>query len=132
VIKNALIAVYILLVLAISAVARAGVLPNVATQGDEVIGAESSNYDYQTRVGEVAVLADGTFVLVLDAQNTILLQSNFDLTPFVGFKVMISGIAQEHQLAPAYGSHSVDPLPGMTSGNKTIVFVVYGISEVSQ
>ena len=131
-IKNALIAVYILLVLAISAVARAGVLPNMATQGDEITGTDSSNYDYKTRVGEVAVLADGTFVLVLDAQNTILLQSTFDLTPIVGSKVMISGIEQEHQLAPAYGAHSVDPLPGMTSGNKTIVFVVFGISEVTQ
>jgi hypothetical protein len=132
VIKNALIAVYILLVLAISAVARAGVLPNNAVSGDEITGTESSNYNYQTRVGEVAVLADGTFVLVLDTQNTILLQSDFDLTPFIGFKVMISGIEQEHQLAPAYGSYSVDPLPGMASGNKTIVFVVFGISEVTQ
>lgn len=131
-IKNALIAVYILLVLAISAVARAGVLPNQATQGDEVIGSESSSYNYETRVGEVAVLADGTFVLVLDAQNIILLQSNFDLTPFVGSKVMVSGIEQEHQLSPAYGATSVDPLPGMATGNKTIVFVVFGISEVSQ
>lgn len=131
-IKNALIAVYILLVLAISAVARAGVLPNQATQGDEIYGSESSNYNYSTRVGEVAVLADGTFVLVLDAQNTILLKSDFDLTPYVGFKVMISGIEQEHQLVPSYGNHSVDPLPGMVFGNKTIVFVVLGISEVTQ
>ncbi len=131
-IKNALIAVYILLVLAISAVARAGVLPNKAISDDQIIGAESSNYNYETRVGEVAVLADGTFVLVLDAQNTILLQSDFDLTPFIGSKVMISGIEQEHLITPVYGSYSVDPLPGMASGNKAIVFVVFGISEVTQ
>ncbi|WP_413583087.1 hypothetical protein [Bdellovibrio sp. HCB288] len=129
-IKNALIAFYILLVLAISAVARAGVLPNNAIDGAEVT--DSSNYNYSTRVGEVAVLADGTFVLVLESQNTVLLQSDFDLTPFVGFKVMISGIEQEHQLAPNYGSHSVDPLPGMVFGSKTVVFVVLGISEVTQ
>ncbi|MBO9665754.1 MAG: hypothetical protein J7501_02955 [Bdellovibrio sp.] len=129
-VKNALIAVYILIVLAISAVARAGVLPNLAINGEEITGSNSENYGYQTRVGELATLADGTFVLVLDQQNAIVLKADFDLTPFVGSQVVISGIEQEHSLTPNYGRDSVDPLPGIASGNKTVVFVVFGISEV--
>lgn len=131
VIKNALIAVYILIVLAISAVARAGVLPNNAIQGDEVItGSESQKVVYQTRVGNLLALEDGSLVLVINQQRSIFVQADFDLAPYIGSKVVISGIELEHQIAPEYGSYSVDPLPGVVSGNK--VFHVFGISEVIQ
>jgi hypothetical protein len=43
---------------------------------------------------------------------------------------MISGIELEHQLAPNYELDTVDPLPGISSGNKAVVFFVFGISEV--
>ena len=132
VVKNALIAVYILIVLAISAVARAGVLPNNAIQGDEVNGSESQNYNYKTRVGDLVALQNGSLALVIDQQRTVLVKADFDLTPFIGSKVVISGIELEQQLAPVYGRYSVDPLPGVVSGNKTVVFHVFGISEVIQ
>lgn len=132
-IKNALIAVYILIVLAISAVARAGVLPNNAIQGDEVIaGSESRKVVYQTRVGDLIALEDGSLVLVIDQRQSVRVQADFDLAPFIGSKVVISGIELEQQLAPAYGRYSVDPLPGVISGNKAVVFHVFGISEVIQ
>lgn len=131
-VKNALIAVYILIVLAISAVARAGVLPNNAIQGDEVNGSESQNYNYQTRVGDLVALNNGSLVLIIDQQRSVLVKADFDLTPFIGSKVVISGIELEQQLAPVYGHYSVDPLPGVVSGNKTVVFHVFGISEVIQ
>ena len=129
-IKNALIAVYILVVLTISAVARAGVLPNYAN-GEEINAIDAQNYNFKTHVGEVVALADGSLVLAIEEQQMIFsLKSQIDLTPFVGYKVMVSGIELEHQLAPNFELESVDPLPGYSSGNKKIVFFVLGISEV--
>lgn len=131
-IRNALIAVYILVVLAISAVARAGVLPNYAL-GEQVGVSDLQNYNFKTHIGEVVALADGSLVLALDDQQTFfVLKSQVDLTSYVGYKVMMSGIELEHQLAPNYELDAVDPLPGFSSGNKTVVFFVFGISEVRQ
>lgn len=129
-IRNALIAIYILVVLAISAVARAGVLPNIAAQGQEITATELQNYNYKTHVGRIVALEDGSFVLAINQQIRLVLQSQFDLTPYVGSKVMISGIELDQQLAPSYGLDSVDPLPGIGSGNNTVIFFVFGISEV--
>ncbi len=131
-IKNALIAVYILAVLAISAVARAGVLPNHGA-GEEFSTSDFQNYNFKTRTGEVVALADGSFALALeDQQSYFILQSQFDLAPYLGSKVMINGIELEHQLSPVYELEIVDPLPGFSSGNKAVVFVVFGISEITQ
>lgn len=129
-VKNALIAIYILVVLAISAVARAGVLPNNA-QTEEISASELQNYNFKNHVGEVVALADGSLVLAMDdQQDFVILKSQMDLTPFIGSKVMISGIELEHQLAPNFELETVDPLPGFGSGNKAVVFFVFGISEV--
>lgn len=129
-IRNALIAIYILVVLAISAVARAGVLPNNAIQGEEVTAAELQKYNYKTHVGQVVALEDGSFALTINQQVAFVLQSQFDLTSYVGSKVMISGIELDQQLAPAYGQNTVDPLPGVGSGSNSVIFFVFGISEV--
>lgn len=128
-IRNALIAIYILAVLAISAVARAGVLPNHA-QG-EGLASELEQYNFKEYVGQVVALGDGSLVLAFEnQQDFVILKSQIDLTPFIGSKVMISGIELEHQLAPNYEFEIVDPLPGFGSGNKAVVFFVFGISEV--
>lgn len=129
-IRNALIAIYILVVLAISAVARAGVLPNIAAQGDETTSTELKNYNYKTHVGTIVTAQDGSLVLTINQQKSLVLQSQYDLAPYVGSKVMISGIELDQPHAPAYGVDSVDPLPGIGSGNKTVIFFVFGISEV--
>ncbi|QDK36163.1 hypothetical protein [Bdellovibrio sp. NC01] len=129
-IRNALIAIYILVVLAISAVARAGVLPNNAIEGEEITASELQNYNFKTHVGEVVALADGSLVLVTAQQNVFVLKAQSDLTGYVGSKVMISGIELDQQLAPSYGLDSVDPLPGINSGNNSVIFFVFGISEV--
>ncbi|HEX7674682.1 MAG TPA: hypothetical protein VF412_10955 [Bdellovibrio sp.] len=129
-IRNALIAIYILVVLAISAVARAGVLPNNAIQGEEVTATELQKYNYKTHVGQVVALEDGSFALTINQQVAFVLQSQFDLTSYVGSKVMISGIELDQQLAPAYGQNTVDPLPGVGSGSNSVIFFVFGISEV--
>ncbi len=129
-IRNALIAFYILAVLAISAVARAGVLPNNALS-EESAASELQNYNFKTHVGEIVALADGSLVLAMeDQQSFFVLKSQMDLTSFIGTKVMISGVELEHQLAPNFELETVDPLPGFGSGNKAVVFFVFGISEV--
>lgn len=130
-IKNALIALYILVVLAISAVARAGVLPNNATQGDEYSDSISQNYDFKTHVGTVVVLNDGSFALMINQQKSLILQSQSDLSSFIGSKVMISGIELDQQHVPSCEIDSKDPLPRINSNESEIViFVVFGISEV--
>lgn len=132
VIRNTLIAFYILAVLAFSAVARAGVFQNNA-QDFGPAEVDLQNYNYKTHVGEVVALADGTLVLALeDQQNFFVLKSQVDLTPFVGSKVMMSGIELEHQLAPNIGYEIVDPLPGFDSESKSVIFFVFGIKEITQ
>jgi hypothetical protein len=129
VIRNTLIAIYILIVLAISAVARAGVLPNTA-MNEEMNTSDVQNYNFKSHTGDVVALADGSLVLVIDQQSFVTLQSQIDLTPYIGSKVMMSGIELEHQLAPNFELDVVDPLPVISSGNKSVVFFVFGISEV--
>jgi hypothetical protein len=129
VIRNTLIAIYILIVLAISAVARAGVLPNTALN-EEMNTSDVQNYNFKSHTGEVVALGDGSLVLVIDQQSFVTLQSQIDLTPYIGSKVMMSGIELEHQLAPNFELDVVDPLPVISSGNKSVVFFVFGISEV--
>lgn len=128
-IRNTLIAIYILIVLAISAVARAGVLPNTALN-EEMNTSDVQNYNFKSHTGEVVALGDGSLVLVIDQQSFVTLQSQIDLTPYIGSKVMMSGIELEHQLAPNFELDVVDPLPVISSGNKSVVFFVFGISEV--
>ncbi len=129
-IKNTLIAIYILLVLAISTVARAGVLPS-NIQNEEFSTSEVQNYNFKTHVGQIVALADGSLVLAMDDQQTFFfLKAQFDLSPYIGSKVLISGIELEHQLAPNLELETVDPLPGFGSGSKAVVFFVFGISEV--
>lgn len=128
-IRNALIAVYILVVLAISAIARAEVQPSKNLENVDF--SELQKYNYKTHVGQIVALADGSFVLAMeDQQSFFQLQSQNDLTPYAGFKVLISGIELEHQLAPNYELKTVDPLPGFGSGSKPVVFFVFDISEV--
>ena len=127
-IRNALIAIYILIVLAISAVARAGVLPNTALNEGNI--SEAQNYNFKSHTGDVVALGDGSLVLVINQQSFVTLQSQIDLTPYVGSKVMMSGIELVHQLAPNFELDVVDPLPVISSGNKAVVFFVFGISEV--
>ncbi|MNJ91003.1 hypothetical protein D3C87_86470 [compost metagenome] len=129
-IRNALIAVYILVVLAISVVARATVLPPMGTDADESLIETLQQYNYKTHVGEIVSTGDGSLVLVIDQNNFLPLQSELDMTPFIGSKVMISGIELEHQLAPNLEIEIVDPLPGFSFGSKSVVFFVFGISEV--
>lgn len=128
-IRNTLIAVYILAVLAISAVARAEVVAGVPDLTVNEVG----NFDFQRHTGEIVQTENGSLVLVVNGSNTVFaLQSHFDLTPFIGTKVMINGIELEYKLAPVYEIQTVDPLPGFEPVRKEVVFFVFGISEVTE
>jgi hypothetical protein len=129
VVRNALIAVYIVVVLAFSVAARATILPAIGTDFDENITENLQAYNYKSHVGQLAVQGN-EFVLI--TQNEILpLKSEMDMSAFIGSQVMISGIELEHQLAPKMKVEVVDPLPGFTFGNE-IVFFVFGITQVTQ
>jgi hypothetical protein len=120
-----------MLVLAISAVARAGVFPNNATQGDENSDSSTQKLDFKTHVGSVVVLEDGSIVLSIDQQNHFMLRSQSDLTSYIGSKVMISGIELDQQSYLSYESDSKDPLPRINSQvDNLVTFFVLGISEV--
>ena len=127
--KNALILVYILVVLAISAGARAEVFPNQALQETT---ADLHNYNYKSHAGQIVALADGSLILAMEDQQSFLkLDSQIDLTPFIGLNVLVSGIELEHQLAPRFDLENVDPLPGSSSsGSNAVTFFVFGINEV--
>lgn len=123
-IRNALIAVYILAVLAISVGARAEV------QNLKQIETTASAQDhFRTLIGEMVTLADGSFGLLDENQQFLSVKSQIDLTPYVGFKVMVSGIGLEQQLAPGL-AETVDPLPSFYTGSKMTIFFVFGINEV--
>ena len=128
-IRNALIAVYILVVLAISVVSRASVLPPLGTDADDNLSSPQS-YNFKSYEGDIVATADGSFVLVQDQNNFLVLQAKMDLSNFVGSKVMISGIELDQQLAPSLEPEVVDPLPGFGFGEKATVFFVFGITEV--
>ncbi|MGZ3775321.1 MAG: hypothetical protein ACXVCY_18580 [Pseudobdellovibrionaceae bacterium] len=129
-IRNALIAVYILVVLAISAIARAENLSNNELNNNSL--SELKKYNYKSHLGEIVALADGSFVLAMENQSFFSLQSQLNLAPYIGHKVMISGIELEYQLAPHYELKTVDPLPGFGSRNNSVIFFVFDISEVRQ
>ena len=129
--KNALIAIYILLVLAISAVARAGVFPNNATQGDETSDSLGQKLEFKTHVGSVVVLEDGSLVLSINQKLHFILRSQSDLTSYIGSKVMISGVELDQQSSLSYEIDSKDPLPRVSSQvDNLVTFFVLGISEV--
>jgi hypothetical protein len=130
VLRNALIAIYILVVLAISAVARASVLPDQAQQ--EINTTDLQKFNYKKHVGTIVALGDGSLALVIDQSRAYSLKSRMDLTNYIGSKVVISGIELDQQLAPNLGVEVVDPLPNFNTGTNLVTFFVFGINEVTQ
>ena len=128
-IRNALIAVYILVVLAISVVARASVLPPLGHDANDNLSSPQS-YNFKNYEGDIVATANGQLVLVINQNEFKVLHAKMDLSNYVGSKVMISGIELDQQLAPNYRSEVVDPLPDFGFGEQASVFFVFGISEV--
>ena len=130
-IRNTLIAIYILIVLGISAVARASILPPMRTDANNTQGVVQNHENYQVHVGDLRVAANGALILFINENRSYQLRSQVDLTNYVGSKVLISGIELNNQLASQFGPDTVDPLPSSGSRGMTDFFVV-SISEVTR
>ncbi len=128
IIRNALITLYILIVLGISATAKAEMSINpVLTDSTAVAPVRT-----ETFVGQVAMTADQEFYLIVSTTEFYKLESNIDLIDFNGQNVEVEAYKIMHSIGPAFSASSVDPLPGR--GEQAVaapVLVVFGISGVA-
>lgn len=124
-VRNSLITLYVLLVLGISATARAqaGVLPIFT--GDEQV---------QTQVyqGQVVLAISGQVFLVVSNKEFYELQSNVDLSDYYGANVVVEAYEVKHKVGPVFETASLDPLQGdEIEPAAAPVLIVFGISEVA-
>jgi hypothetical protein len=123
-IRNALITLYILIVLGISATAKAQMTVN------PVFG-ERPTLQTETFVGEVAMTVDQEFYLVVSPTEFYKLEANIDLFDYNGEKVAVEAYKIMHLNGPVLGASSVDPLPGRSEQAAAApVLVVFEISGV--
>ncbi len=125
-VRNSLIALYVLLVLGISATARAqsGVMPIFT--GDEQV---------QTEVfeGQVVLAMNGQVFLVVSDKEFYELQSNVDLSGYNGQQVAVEAYEVKHQVGPVFETASLDPLQGDDLEPAAApVLIVFGISEAAE
>ncbi|MGZ5280250.1 MAG: hypothetical protein ACXWC9_09920 [Pseudobdellovibrionaceae bacterium] len=125
IIRNALITIYILVVLGISATAKAEMTINP-------IFTEYQTSQSEMFVGEVAMTIDQEFYLILSETEFYKLESNVDLFDYNGQKVEVEAVKIMHLNGPAIGASSVDPLPGRSeTAVAAPVLVVFQISGVA-
>lgn len=123
-IRNALITIYILVVLGISATARAQMTINP-------IFTDYKPVPSQTYVGEIAMTPNQEFYLIVSDKEFYQLEANIDLNEYNGQQVAIEGYELKHKNGPAADTASLDPLPGKDGkAAATPVLVVFGISGV--
>lgn len=124
-VRNILIAVYILAILGFSATAKA---ENVTFP----IFIDHQEIQTQAYVGEVAMTVDGQFFLVVSENKYYELMSNSDLSDYNGQKVAVDGVELKHTVGPVLQLQSVDPLPNSAKEKAAPVLVVIGISELTE
>lgn len=123
-IRNALITIYILAVLGISATARAQMTINP-------VFSDYKPVPTQAYVGEIAMTPNQDFYLVVSETEVYRLAANVDLQQFNGQQVEIEAYELEHKTGPV-SNLSMDPLPGNDGRTVAVpVLVVFGISEVA-
>lgn len=122
-IRNALITIYVLVVLGFSATAKAdmSIYPifNNPEQGK-----------VETFAGYVEMSVDGVFFLVVSNEEFYELKSNVDLIDYVGKDVQVLGFELKHKVGPVMQTASLDPLQEGIQLPGAPVLVVFGISEV--
>lgn len=122
-IRNALITIYILVVLGISATARASMTIDPIFTDHEPV-------QTQTFVGEVAMTPNQDFYLIASETEVYQLEANIDLFDFNGQRVAVEALELKHSIGPVDDSFSLDPLPG--NGAKAApVLVIFGISRAA-
>lgn len=124
-IRNALITIYILVVLGISATARAQMTINP-------IFTDYKPVSTQTYVGQIAMTPNQEFYLIVSETEVYQLETNVDLMDYNGAQVAIEAYELKHKTSPTVETASLDPLPGAEKTSKAHrVLVVFGISEVA-
>ena len=126
VIRNTLIALYVLVMLGISATARAEMRIFPIVTGHEATLAHSY-------VGDVVLTTDGRFYLIVTNEEFYELKSNVDLQDYNGMKVQILAVELMHKVGPVFETASLDPLQAAeVEGADAPVLVVFGISEFAE
>lgn len=120
---NALITIYILVVLGISATSRADM-----TIEQPNLPAASQAKDF---TGELAMSTDGRFFLVISDKEFYELETSVDLTQFNGDIVIVHGIEPKRQIEPVIQIASLDPLDE-AQRKPAPALVVLGISELTK
>lgn len=136
VLKNALIAVYILLVLSLAGMARASELPNpsllnqgLSYQRFSESTARHPGLQRQLHIGELVQMEEGSFSLLLMTGDLVPLVSEKMLDVYLGKKVLISGIRMERNKQVAVLAFAKDPLPGLKDAAAVSPLFVLAISE---
>jgi hypothetical protein len=117
-IRNALITIYILVVLGISATAKAQAeIP--------------ANVSSRLFTGELAMSTDSRFFLVVSDKEYYELQTSADLSALNGEMVLVEGIEPKRQIQPVTKLASFDPLD--EAQNKPApTLIVLGIRELTK
>lgn len=103
-VRNTLIGFYILLIIGISASARATEM-RIFPQPPQA----TANNQLKNFVGEMIVSVDGQFYLMTE-DSTYELRSNQDLSAFNGQTVEVIGFEIKHKVGPVYEFQSTNPL----------------------
>lgn len=126
-VRNILIGLYILIILGISASAKADITiyPGV----DRVQKSQIHQF-----AGDVVVTLDGTaYLIVSEKEFYELASSEIDFDQFNGSKVTVEGFEFKHKSGPVFTPFAMDPLDGELSVKRVApVLVVFGISEVAE
>lgn len=124
-VRNSLITLYVLLVLGISATARAQNTVMPIFNGDEQVQTEV----YQ---GQVVLAMNGQVFLVVSNKEFYELQSNVDLSEYNGEQVVVEAYEVKHKVGPVFETASLDPLQGdEIEPVAAPVLIVFGISEAA-
>lgn len=148
--KNLIITIYILTVLLFSVIARAefssfdnsmdsvielnsnlsGIVSNPVDLAYATIQEGEITLPVQTEVfeGNVVFVDNGSYILVFNNGTYVYLNSQVDLSQFVGYDVIINGVLQSFKPASFTRSQSLDPLPGVSGEISVPSIYVIGIS----
>lgn len=128
--RNILIGIYVLVVLGISAVAKAS---------DYRILPYPKHTQTVQYVGTLAETVDGQFYLIIDAEKEMFFQltGNFDFSQLNGWKVKVIGVEKlMHKVGPVLSLSSYDPLNENTDENVAApqleVLSINGIAPIEQ
>ena len=122
-IKRILITAYVLLILSLSATARAEMRNFPFPKNHQV---KTKSY-----VGELAVTVDGRFFLIQDEERYFELQTEKDLSDFNGETVQVIGYELKHKSGPVVETYSLDPLSDeMEQDMSAPVLIVFEVREI--